>query len=67
MKRWHGPKGLYVEAPDIDAFMVEIAAVCVKHKMSISHEDGQGAFEIEHFDKDNIMWLQAAHDMRGTP
>ena len=32
--------------PEFDAFMKELVALCKKHKCSIGHEDGHGAFEI---------------------
>lgn len=46
-----------VPTPKVDAFLAEIEAVCVKHGMSISHEDGHGAFIIE---KHGHSWLDEA-------
>lgn len=58
MKHW-------VEHEEIDLpsekFFDEIVSVCKKYGLSISHEDGHGAFEIEPFDENNIDWLRGAH------
>lgn len=50
----------YVELSNVDAFIKEIEEVCRKHDMSISHEDGHGAFIIELYDEYNIEWLKSA-------
>ncbi|QXN69904.1 hypothetical protein MAWWA_93 [Bacillus phage vB_BspH_Mawwa] len=44
----------------VEKFLEEIEKVCRKHNMSISHEDGHGAFIIEKFDEFNISWLKGA-------
>lgn len=62
MNRWKGQLGNFGENPAIDAFMDEIEAVCRKHRMSISHEDQHGAFEIVEYSQDCMEWLRAAHD-----
>lgn len=63
MKRWSHKKGDYIENAKIDAFIEEIIKVCKKHKFSIGHEDGHGAFEIEKFSESNAGWLRNAHDL----
>ena len=45
-KRWIRGSGQQIEAPDVDAFIADIVAVCKKHNMTIGHEDSQGAFVI---------------------
>jgi len=45
-------------------FFDAIEAVCRRHNVSISHEDGHGGFIIEAFDSDNMDWLRAATDDR---
>ena len=40
-------------------FVEEIEAVCIKHNLTISHEDMHGAFVIEEFNPENIQWLRA--------
>ncbi len=51
-----------IETPEkLLKFVDEIEQVCKKYDLSISHEDGHGAFEIENFDEDNIDWLRNAH------
>lgn len=52
------------KVPEIDAFLADIVAVCRRHGMAISHEDGHGAFEIVNLNESNLDWLDAAHDAR---
>lgn len=47
---------------DMRLFLNDIVGVCKKHKLSISHEDGQGGFIIEDFKEVNIQWLLWAFD-----
>ena len=47
-------------------FLKEIEEVCKKHNLSISHEDSQGAFEIEKYHQQNIEWLKDADFYTGT-
>lgn len=52
--------GGYIEMdmPDrMKDFLDEIHSVCMKHGLSISHEDGHGAFIIEDYNERNIDWL----------
>lgn len=44
-------EGRRVENPRIDAFLAEIETVCEKHGLSISHEDGHGAFEVVDYEE----------------
>lgn len=62
IKRWHPASGKHIENPAIDAFLEEVIAVCKKHNLSLSHEDGHGAFEVEPFDESYSAWLMGAHD-----
>ena len=51
-----------IETPEhILKFFDEIEAVCRKHGLSIGHEDGEGAFQIEPFRESNIKWLREAN------
>ena len=45
---------------DVTLFLKEIAEVCKKYNMSISHEDGQGGFIIEKYDPHYVEWLTYA-------
>lgn len=45
---------------NIKLFLNDIKEVCLKHKLSISHEDCHGGFIIEKFDYSNIEWLFGA-------
>ena len=56
--------GLAKESPETKAFLDEIASVSRKHGMSLSHEDGQGAFIVEWHHQSNIAWLMEAFDGR---
>jgi len=60
MKRW-SDKG-EIENPKIDAFLDEIRAVCERHGLVISHEDGHGGFEIMELDGAALDHLMAASD-----
>ncbi len=63
MKRWHTTLHKKVEIPRADAFIADIIAdiiaVCKRHRLWLSHEDNQGAFEITDIREDG--WLEAAH------
>lgn len=43
------------------AFLVELEVLMRKHNVSISHEDGHGAFILVDFNEDNLEWLSDAH------
>lgn len=62
--RWINELTARSERPDVDAFLAEIVEVCRKHKLSISHEDQHGNFEIEEFYEQNVRWLLKANDAR---
>lgn len=62
MKRWNTTTKKEVENPKIDAMLTEIAAVCKKHGLSLSHEDWHGAFEVKDYDESNTKWLMDAQD-----
>ena len=46
----------------IKNFMRDYEELCIKHGMSLSHEDCQGAFIIDEYDKDNVEWVKSALD-----
>lgn len=45
---------------EVKDFLDEIESVCRKHGISISHEDGQGAFILEKFNERDMEWLKEA-------
>ncbi|NBW22529.1 MAG: hypothetical protein EBR82_82745 [Caulobacteraceae bacterium] len=51
----------------VDAFLAEVIEVCRKHGMSISHEDGWGAFEVRNFNEPDADWLKEATDKTEPP
>ena len=62
MKNFNSKTGELIKTPEKQIeFMKEIEAICRKYDLSISHEDGHGAFEIDKFSEDNIEWLKHAH------
>jgi hypothetical protein len=65
VKRWDVVKNENVENPKIDAFLDEVIAVCRKHGLSITHEDGHGSFEVSPFKEDYAEWLLCANDSTG--
>ena len=62
MERWNSAQSKNIENPKIDVFLLEIAEVCKKHNLSISHEDQHGNFRIENFDQSTMDWLLSAPD-----
>jgi DUF4097 and DUF4098 domain-containing protein YvlB len=60
-KRWSCEKKDYVENKKIDSFMEDLFKLYKKHDLSISHEDGHGAFIIEKMSDDDVKWMSAAH------
>lgn len=44
----------------IENFMKEYEELCVKHGLSLGHEDYEGGFIIDEYDADNIEWVKAA-------
>lgn len=58
---WHEFLGEYIETPQkVIDFIDEIDEICKKYNVSISHEDGHGAFMIDTYDERNIKWLKNA-------
>ena len=46
----------------IKNFMRDYEELCIRHGMSLSHEDCQGAFIIDEYDEDNVEWVKSALD-----
>lgn len=65
-RHWESLKGDYVERQDVANFLEDIKVVYQKHNMSISHEDGHGAFIIVPYSRDNFDWLKECH-IAGLP
>ena len=60
MKRWCSRLKQDIESEKVDAFLKEILEVYEKHGLSISHEDGHGAFIVEQDSQDNRKWIMEA-------
>lgn len=59
MKSWSIIKSEEIETPEeVINFLNEIDNISKKYNLSISHEDGHGAFIIERYDNFNIRWLK---------
>ncbi len=56
--------GKLIETPEVDALLVEVAAVCKRHGLSIGHEDTHGSFTVTDYDDEYEAWLLAASDDR---
>lgn len=55
---WDRTKSCMVDMPkEMENFLNDIKMICVKHRLSISHEDYNGVFLIEEYDDSNINWL----------
>jgi hypothetical protein len=46
------------DSQKVKEFKFAVKALCKQHNLSISHEDGYGAFLIEPFDEYNIKWFE---------
>lgn len=58
---WDWDAKEFVPMPEeMKAFLEEIRDVCVRHGLSISHEDGHGAFIVQQYSEENIEWLFSA-------
>lgn len=64
MKRWVNRNNREEEVPEIDKFLEEVVEVCERHKLTLSHEDLNGAFQVEEMDEANMEWLRNAEDNR---
>ena len=59
MKSWSIIESEEIETPEeVINFLNDIDNICKKYNLSISHEDGHGAFIIEKYDNYNIRWLK---------
>ena len=63
MKRWNSTGGK-VESPEVDRFLEEVAAVCEKHGMALSHEDRHGGLQVVKLEDGDLQWLMDASDER---
>ena len=58
---WDRAKREHTPTPDkMKAFLADIIIVCNRHGLSLSHEDGQGAFIVEDYSSKNIERLLEA-------
>ena len=64
-KRWDTTRRVQTRNDRVDAFLADIVKVCRQHRLSISHEDWHGAFQITKLSEHNLEWLGAAHDATG--
>ncbi len=60
MKRWCSRLKQDIESEKVDAFLKEILEIYEKHGLSISHEDGHGAFIIDQDSVNNRDWIMEA-------
>ena len=49
-----------VSVVEVQNFLEEIRAVCIKHRLSIGHEDTQGSFIVTPYDEECVEWLESA-------
>jgi hypothetical protein len=62
MENYYKKTREHIKPPqDLIDFFNEIDAVCKKYNLSISHQDGHGAFEIEAYEEFYMNWLRHAH------
>jgi len=60
MKRYNVLTHEREEKENVDKFLKEIRAVCIKNRMSIIHEDSHGGFIVTKYNKDDMDWLLMA-------
>jgi len=61
MEMWNKIERKMVKTPSKQAkFLKDIDRLSKKYNLSISHEDGHGAFVIEEYREYNIKWMQNA-------
>lgn len=62
MERWDTDAREVVIRQDIDLFLDELEALCRRHGLIVSHEDGHGAFIIRTLDdrQNAFEWLREA-------
>ena len=60
MKRWSKQTDKKEGSNIVDDFVRDILVVCKNHNLSISHEDGHGAFIIERYDPYLADWFNVA-------
>ena len=61
MENWNILSSTDEPTPEnVQSFFKEIEELYRKHNLSISHEDGNGAFIIENYDAENLTWLKDA-------
>ena len=59
--RWDKIARKNVESPAVvEAFLDEYEALCRKHELCLSHEDGHGSFIIERLRNSQIKWVRNA-------
>lgn len=60
-KVWDKQCAAYVETPaEMQAFLVDLEAVCRKHNLCVGHEDMQGGFDIRKLTAEDLQRLMAA-------
>ena len=68
MESYDAIKQEHITTPkEMENFLNDIKAVCVKYGLSISHESVFGSFEIEEYNDNNIEWLFKAHKRYDQP
>jgi hypothetical protein len=60
MKRWVHELSIDAQIGAVELFMTELTSLCKQHGLSLSHEDGQGAFIVDVYSESNISWINAA-------
>ena len=65
-RRWNRVTKQYGENLTVDAFLADIVEVCRRHRLSLAHEDREGAFIVEPLCPENIDWVFHAFDNVGV-
>jgi len=62
-ERWDDHRDKDVKtSKEVEAFLKDIMETCIKHNISICHEDENGAFRLINYDSQYMEWFLDAHD-----
>jgi len=58
------PKYGEERSKEVKEFLKELSEVCVRHNLSLAHEDSTGNFTVVNFDQCYVDWLKLSSEQR---